>query len=184
MLKVVEIKDIQVRVAREITSPAQGVVLIDCLLTTDEEKKEPSPVPFHWRAGDWSKPPIDITLEADTGRFQSLQLVLQDETITRTTLLSAESTEPSKGIPIFARADWSNNERYIDEHLQPMLSWEGPDNLLVVFTPTPVQVTQTCQVDASLMFLLNEQSEVIGFRLDQVTSEEKRTIRWAAPLRT
>ncbi|GLV58223.1 hypothetical protein KDH_50560 [Dictyobacter sp. S3.2.2.5] len=188
MLEVLEIEQLQTKVAREITSPAQGVVLINCQVVTDETKDEENEadlsVPLHWRAGDWSKPPIDIALDADTGQFQSLQLVLQDETIGRTTLLSAEMAASSEGRPIFARTAWRNDERYIDERLQPTQSWVEHGSLLVVFPLPPVQTTQICQVDDSLAFLLNEQNEVIGFRLDHITSEEKRTIRWAAPSRT
>jgi hypothetical protein len=88
-----------------------------------------------------------------------------------------------KGIPIFERTPWSNDEWYIDETLSPMLSWGEENSLLVVLLPPPVQVARACQVNDSLLFLLNEQNEVIGFQLNQITREEKSTIRLAAPLK-
>ncbi|HEU5375400.1 MAG TPA: hypothetical protein VFV38_08180 [Ktedonobacteraceae bacterium] len=183
MLKTVEIEQLSVQVIREITSPAQGVVLIDCRIAREEEDEEPLTVPLHWRVGDWSKPPIDIALDADTGRFQSLQLVLQDETIERRVqpAIDVATLTSETGIPVFERTLWNNGERYADERLQPTPSWEGQSGLLVMFVPVPALIIRACLVDKSLMFLLDERDEIIGFQLNQITREEKRTIRWAAP---
>lgn len=183
MLKIVEIEQLPARVLREITSPAQGLVLIDCQLSIKEENEEPLAVPLHWRAGDWSKPPIDIALDEDTGRFQSLQFVLQDEVIERGTLpgIDLATLTSETGVPIFERGLWSDDEHYADERLQPISTWERQNDLLMVFTSQPAQVTKACLVDDSLAFLLNEQNEIIGFQLNQITREEKRTIRWASP---
>jgi hypothetical protein len=186
MLKIVEIERVPAKVTREVTNLAQGVVLIDCRLTTDEENEEPLSVPLHWRAGDWSKPPIDIALDAETGHLRSLELILQDEIIEHKTLLSTElaDIDIDRGTPIFERTLWSDDERYVDETLMPTLSWGEQNSLLVVLVSPPVRVARTCLVDSSLVFLLNEQNEIIGFRLNQITREEKSTIRWASPLST
>src|SRR5689334_17035156 len=124
MLKVVQIEHLPAKVMREVTNAAQGIVLIDCGIVRDEESEEPLLVLLHWRAGDWKKPPIDIALDEDTGHFQSLQLVLQDETIERNTLLSTDlgTLAPEEGLPVFELLPWSD-EDYIDEHLQVSLSW-------------------------------------------------------------
>jgi hypothetical protein len=188
MLKVAEIQQLEPhdRVIREVTSPAQGLVLLDCKFDMDEEEEGNESVrlsaPLHWRAGTWTKPPIDITLRADDGRFQSLQLVLQDETIpTRAIIVPGQATSSCKGIPIFDRTAWQEEEYYIDERLQPMLSWQEYNSVGVVFASMPVQVAQVCEIDASLMFLLDEQNQVIGFRINNLTKDEKHTLRWAAP---
>ncbi|MGH2511005.1 MAG: hypothetical protein ACRDHZ_26885 [Ktedonobacteraceae bacterium] len=184
MLKVAEIERLPATMTREITSPAQGLVLIDCQCARNAENEEPLPVPLHWRIGDWSKPPIDIALDEDTGHFQSLLLVLQDEIIKRRALPDVDLASPTSelGIPIFARTPWNNDELYVDEHLQPTLSWEEQSSLLVVFASPPIQITRTCLVDDSFAFLLNEQDEIIGFQLNQITPEERRMMRWASPL--
>ncbi len=183
MLKLVEIQHSSAQMIREANSPAQGLVMIDCQFAREEGNEEPLPVPLHWRVGDWSKPPIDIALEEETGRFQSLLLVLQDETIARKKLTDVDLTVlPSEtGIPVFERAPWKKDETYLDEHFQPTLSWDEQSNLLVAFVLAPIQVTKLCLVDDTLTFFLNAQEEIIGFQLNHITNEEKRTIRWAAP---
>jgi hypothetical protein len=55
-----------------VTSPVRGVAVVDLSIGSQ------SAVPLHWRAGDWSKPPIDLAVSAD-GYLESLQIVLQDE---------------------------------------------------------------------------------------------------------
>lgn len=185
MLKAAEIERLPAKVIREITSPAHGLVLIDCRLARAEDDEEPPPISLHWRTGDWSKPPLDIALDEDTGRFQSLQLALQDETIERKMLSDVEpaTLASETGIPVFERTLWSDDDRYVDENLQTIPSWEGQSNLLVVFGSSPVQITRACLVDASLTFLFNEQDEVTGFWLNQVTQEEKRIIHFATLLK-
>ena len=185
MLKAVEIERLPAKVVREITSPAQELVLIDCQLARAEDDEEPPPVLLHWRTGDWSKPPLDIALDEDTGRFQSLQLAIQEEAIERKMLPGVDlaTLASETGIPVFESTRWGDDDRYIDENLQPILSWEEPSDLLVVFGPSPVQITRACSVDASLAFLFNEQDEIVGVRLNQITHEEKRTIRLATPLK-
>jgi hypothetical protein len=59
-----------------IESPTPGVVLID--VDIGESK---SLVPLHWRAGDWTKPPLDIEINPADSTIQGVQFVLQDERV-------------------------------------------------------------------------------------------------------
>jgi hypothetical protein len=58
-----------------IESPTIGVVVIDVRVGSDF-----TPAPLHWRAGDWTKPPLDLAFSPD-GRLETIQIVLQDETL-------------------------------------------------------------------------------------------------------
>lgn len=42
--------------------------------------QDASDAPLHWRAGDWSKPPLDVRL-SDVGAVESIQFVFQDESV-------------------------------------------------------------------------------------------------------
>jgi hypothetical protein len=54
----------QAMVAWRIESPTVGVVLFDV-----DVGAWGHPIPLHWRAGDWRKPPLDIQLDPRSGRL-------------------------------------------------------------------------------------------------------------------
>ena len=92
-----------------VESPVPGVVLIDVSLVG-----EGFPVPLHWRAGDWSKPPLDVSLRPD-GRVAGIQFVLQDESVPEEGF-SAQRRVGWAGTPVFVVDGWPA-DRYRDERL-------------------------------------------------------------------
>lgn len=85
--------------------PTRGVVILDVAIG-----REVSAAPLHWRAGDWTKPPLDLRLSG-AGVLESIQFVFQDESVHVGPIsLPAES---EIGLPIFDVGDWSA-DRYMD----------------------------------------------------------------------
>ncbi len=191
MLKIAKEEQLPSKLTREITLLTTSVVLIDYQLPMEEESAESWYPLVHWRVGDGTKPPIDLTLYAETGRLRSLEIILQDETIERRTVLSTELTSiaEQRGVPIFERTLWKDDEEFVDgdfvydnfvdEQFSPVLSWTEQNNLLVVWQTPPVQVAKTCSIDESLTLLFNEQEELVGCQVNKITREEKAMLRRA-----
>lgn len=54
--------------------PTREVVVLDV------EVGKVSPAPLHWRAGDWTKLPLDLRL-SERGYLEGIQFVFQDESV-------------------------------------------------------------------------------------------------------
>lgn len=106
-----------------IESPVPGVVLISLEIAGPK-----SLTPFHWRAGDWTKPPLDIELNPTNGAIQALQLVLQDEHVSRGSLKAAP--ESAVGIPVVECTDWPS-DRYRDVRCEVRVT-RGEANEVIV----------------------------------------------------
>lgn len=66
--------------------------------------------PFHWRAGDWRKPPVDVRLSHE-GAVESIQFVLQDESVDVDDVIPPPDI--ATGLPKFDVAAWPS-DRYSD----------------------------------------------------------------------
>lgn len=106
-----------------IESPVPGVVLINLEIAGPK-----SLTPLHWRGGDWTKPPLDIELNPMNGAVQALQLVLQDEHVSRGTAEAA--SEYAVGIPVVELTEWPN-DRYRDVRCDVRVT-RGETNELIV----------------------------------------------------
>src|SRR4051794_27522484 len=69
--------------------------------------------PLHWRAGDWQGPPVDVSINPETGGLRAIQAVLQDRTPERTGTTPPRATR--SGLPEFDTTPWAGGERYRDE---------------------------------------------------------------------
>jgi hypothetical protein len=107
MVRVVAVDpEVEDAVGWRIESPTPGVVLVDVGLGGD-----PDPVPLHWRAGEWSKPPLDLAIDPVSGRLQALQFVLQDERVPVAEVAPLPAGQ--QGVPVLEVAGWPA-DRYRD----------------------------------------------------------------------
>lgn len=97
--------DISEHVNWTLDCPAPGVVIIDVAVGDAA-----SAVPFHWRAGDWTKPPLDFRL-SERGALESIQIVFQDEEVSEGEGVAPPAT--ARGCPVFDVGDWPAG-RYLD----------------------------------------------------------------------
>ena len=86
-------------------SPTRGVAIVDVKVGSQSTQ-----APLHWRAGDWTKPPLDVSLGLD-GRIECLQVVFQDEVVMMAEGERAVQEEP--GSPSFEVEQWPP-DRYLD----------------------------------------------------------------------
>lgn len=106
-----------------IESPSPGVVFISVAVTGPRTL-----TPLHWRAGDWTKPPVDIEVNPDDGFIQSIQVVLQDERVGMRAPI--EGHTPALGLPLVVVADWPT-DRYWDEHCPVAMARATTGELIV-----------------------------------------------------
>lgn len=106
-----------------VESPVRGVVNVDVTVGDGS-----GGAPLHFRIGDWSKPPVDVSIGAD-GAVQGVQIVLQDEAVMRSVEPSEVRDAPMARV-CFEVADWPD-ARYRDERGEVVLG-RGPDGVLIV----------------------------------------------------
>jgi hypothetical protein len=114
-----------------------------------------SPTPLHWRAGDWTKPPLDIELNHVNGAVQGLQLVLQDEHVSTGTL--EVTPESAAGIPVAEITDWPG-DRYRDVQCDVAVT-RGESNELIVRLGEPA-VASRSGLPGRLMFGWDESANL------------------------
>ncbi len=152
-------------VAWSVQSPTPGVVLLDFTI----EGRAPW-APLHWRAGLWSKPPLDLSLDA-AGQLVALQFALQDERVLpgEATLLAA----PETGLPVFDVNEWPS-ERYRDEKIpvEPIRTSSGD---LVVRIGPPRPLARVCGVVPGLLMAFTDVGNLAEIRLGPLDRED-----WAA----
>lgn len=106
-----------------VESPARGVVNVVMVVGDDFPA-----APLHFRVGDWSKPPVDISISED-GAILGFQVVLQDEIVAVAPGALGES-HIGIGCP---RLDVTQfpDDRYWDERSDVVLA-RAADGVLVV----------------------------------------------------
>lgn len=142
--------ELVVEVSWRVESPVPGVVLIDASVGSGG-----CAVPLHWRGGDWSKPPLDVSLSAH-GQIVALQLVLQDERVGRVPM-SAQRFVARSGAVTFAVDGWAA-DRYLDERVEVSAARSSADEL-VIRIGDPLGDLEYCRAGAGL---------VLGFYRDEL----------------
>src|SRR5438067_13457866 len=126
--------------------------------------------PLHWRAGTWTKPPLDIEIKPDNGRLRALQLVLQDESVP----LASNAVLPSivrPGVPIFDTSVWSGSDRYRDERMS-VEAMRAEDDRLEAWLDAVGEPAHICRVDSQLDLLFTAEGGLTAIRLGPLTPDE------------
>jgi hypothetical protein len=148
-----------------IESPTPGVVLIDVAIERPSRS-----TPLHWRAGTWSKPPLDLSLD-DHGRLVGLQFVLQDERVP-----AGQWTvfpDPEVGLPVFDVRGWPS-ERYRDETMVVQASRLSSGELALRLGDLQ-PLARVCAVAAGVLMGFTEAGSLAEIRLGPLDEED-----WAA----
>jgi hypothetical protein len=169
-LRLLRIEPVDVHLRREVSSPAPGVAIID--IVTEPEIGR-SHTPLHWRVGDWRKPPIDISIRPDTGAFESIQIVFQDEHI-RPCNSSAQSAQAQIGLPLLVVHDVPES-RYVDVDASVQACMDADSRLLVRWTPPDRDRASHDVVRVSPQFALHlsEDLVVVGIECGPITESEQ-----------
>lgn len=148
-----------------IETPTPGVVLIDVTI-----ERQAASAPLHWRAGTWSKPPLDLALD-DEGRLVGLQFVLQDERVA-----AGQWTvfpDPEEGLPVFDIQGWPS-ERYCDETM-PVEASRLSGYKLALRLGDRQPLAGSCAVASGVVMGFTDASTLAEIRLGPFDQED-----WAA----
>lgn len=154
----------------DLDCPTRGVVILDVALGGS-----PSNTPFHWRAGDWTKPPLDVRL-SEEGLVQSIQFVFQDEAVETNEVVLP--TDVKTGVPKFDVEAWSS-DHYSDARL----------NVKTVRLPSgelyakigDAQPSFSISVTWGLRFDFDA-DQMVGIALGPLSADEWEVIEASAPL--
>lgn len=144
-----------------IESPTPGVVIISV-----EIEGSRSLSPLHWRAGDWTKPPLDIELNPDHGAVQAVQIVLQDENVPRRATIASQDCVV--GVPVVDVAGWPT-DRYRDVRRSMQVARASTGELVIKLGA--LSVACRAGLPGSLMFGWDESSNLCEVVIGPLTSE-------------
>ena len=143
-------------------------------------------MPFHWLAEWGKKPPLDVRLNAITGQFESVQIILQDELIADIADGTKEHGKHSRkiGVPIFERVPWGRgpddtNRRYVSERLDVKLAWTAEHEISVRLGSDSTALETEYRIDDSLSLLMNSNAYLTGFYLSGITPKDRELLRQA-----
>ena len=149
---------------REVGALTAGVVAIDVAL---DKSALPS---LHWRAGNWTKPPLDVAVDPEDGRLRGIQIVLQDEGVPDGKY-RVNALEVRRGVPAFDVGTWANSDRYVDETI-PVVATRAPDDSLEVLIGEYGEPGVTLTVDDQLELLFTSESVLSAIRVGPLSAEE------------
>lgn len=153
-----------------VESPATGVVLIDL-----DIPRFALVVPLHWRAGRWTKPPLDVRF-AQSGDLLGVQFVVQDEQIE-----AGDELPPSRQIHGWPRFDvrrWHGTDRYIDVAMDVQAVRTPADRLVLRLADAAVDYTIVAgpQLEVAVSAL----AEVVALAIGPLTRHEWDVVAKAA----
>lgn len=154
----------------DLDCPARGVVILDITVGGSV-----SSAPLHWRAGDWTKPPLDIRLSGE-GAIESIQFVFQDEVIEENDVIPPTNVET--GVPRFDVDAWPSN-RYSDARVS-VKTMRLPSGELYAKIGD-ANPSRSVSATWGLRFDFDT-DQLAGIVLGPLTSDEWQVIEASAPL--
>lgn len=160
----------QTEVQVTVTTPTTGVAILDVQVGETSSKS-----PLHWRAGMWTKPPVDIAVDPANGRLQGVQIVLQDEDVPWG---GGENLPADEGAPAISTERWSE-DRYRDEVMEVHLL-RTPDDRLEVRLKGFGEASKTFQIGGKLQLIVGPDDSLVGLRVGPMSSSDWGRLREAA----
>jgi hypothetical protein len=148
-------------ISLDLTIPSPTVAILDIKVGRNQP-----PVPFHWRAGDWSRPPLDISL-SDAGSVESVQVVCNKGELRR---VEFAMPRVSFGTPIFDVSGWPES-RYRDCRLAVAMARTGSEEITVDFGIAG-RTARALNVGPGLNLILSEAQDLVGFSVTGIKSKD------------
>jgi hypothetical protein len=153
-----------------VDAPTRGVAVLDVTIGSASTS-----APLHWRAGDWTKPPLDISL-GPHGRPEGVQVVLQDEEALPTDGVVRIEVEP--GVPTFDVDEWPT-DRYLDA--RAAVQAKRLDSGELVVSIGDGQPTRRLELGTGLQFGLDASGEMVEVVIGPLDDDQWRLVVAASP---
>lgn len=150
--------------------PTRGVVILDVAVGQGA-----SDAPLHWRAGDWTKPPLDVQL-SDVGAVEGIQFVFQDEAVDVGEVVMPADAEV--GLPTFDVGQWPA-DRYTDAHVEVRTVRLQSGELYAAIGNS--QLERVVSVTWGLRLGFDSSDQLAGIALGPLTTEEWQVVEASAP---
>ncbi len=170
LLKSVLKSSVAVPIRWSVDCPASGVVILDVTVGDGV-----SAVPVHWRAGDWTKPPLDLRLSR-AGVVEQIQFVFQDESVDAGDLLLPAG--PEAGLPIFDLDGWPE-DRYLDARVAVKTQRLPSGELYAAIGDSRPE--RVVSVTRGLRFGFDSSDQLAAIALGPLSSSEWQVIEASAP---
>ena len=157
-------------VAWTIDCPTRGVVIVDVAVGGVVSR-----MPLHWRAGDWSKPPLDVRL-SPRGMLENIQIVLQDESVDMGE--AAVPSEGMRGLPVFDVQGWPAG-RYSDTRIEVEILRLARGELYAAIGDGRPE--KSVLVGEGLSLVVDSAGRLVGILLGPLTAAEWQMVENSAP---
>lgn len=154
----------------DLDCPTRGVVIMDV------EAGSASAAPLHWRAGDWTKPPLDLRI-SDQGIVESIQFVFQDEQVEAAEIVIP--SEPEPGLPVFDVHGWPQ-DRYLDAQVA-VKTMRLPSGELYATIGEDDRAERFISVAGRLRFGVRSTGHLAAIAIGPLTRDEWQMIDAARP---
>jgi len=162
MLKLIDANPIGSDASWTIECPVPGVVIINVTVG-----RSLTPVPLHWRAGTWEKPPLDVFLNEE-GQLVGMQFVIQDEHLE---LGFGEMPVKAKtGAPRFDVSFWPT-DRYKDETIS-VSAKRVPGGELVLHIGDKEPIRQSYETSPGFVLSFGRSDQLMRIQIGPLTSDD------------
>ena len=127
--------------------------------------------PVHWRCDFGDFPPMDISLDSDTGLLKEITIFIKKSEIKKMEGKSHLDAIASEGYPTFSTDIWRKHEYYYDESIGVNISTQE-SSLYLCLSNKKIQCK--LKVNEVLDVLLDEQGFFSGFIINNLSNEEMK----------
>lgn len=129
------------------------------------------PRPYHWRLADGKNPPLDVSIESDSGLLKGITFFWAD---TRATIITQPFYRIINGYPIFKTERWGDDQYYFDEKGEVYFSLCGND---VYCSFSGMNVDYILNIDKKLSVVFDANNFLTGLILKGLVEKELNILK-------
>lgn len=150
----------------------EGLILITI------ECDSTSSSPYRWFLEDSAKPPLDIAIQQETGRLESITFFLQDERV-KEGQVDISCQESHGGIPVFDVSYLTQNGYHIFEqgHITPFISGNSICFVMEHCFAQTLNVGICVSLSEDIALFFDNKKSFIGFIIKNLLGKEIEALR-------
>jgi len=130
------------------------------------------PRPYHWRLADGKNPPLDVSIDSQSGLIREITVFLADKKFEQN--VSQSRCRSSKGHPVFETTSWTEDEYYIDEEGVVGVTLYNND---VYCSFSGLNVDNCLDIDDKLRCLFTSENVLEGFVFKDLDQQEMKVLK-------
>lgn len=150
----------------------QFVLVTITMSTSSKNSSHLLPRPFHWRLADGKNPPLDISIDPESGLLREITFFIEGKITAQNTF--QPSYKSGKGQPVFQIIRWEKDEYYLDEEGMIDIILYNND-VYCIFSG--VDIDNTLDINSKLSCIFDNNNVLGGFILKDLDKKEKRVFK-------